>query len=127
MSTSDAAIPLEAVVEHGAQPHYDSTPKPKRKFSIGLAVAWIVTIGFLLVSLFPFYWMVRTAFSNGAVLATKPGSLLPVDFTLGAFKRVLGFSTVEEALAQGGSGASVNFWLALRNSIIIASAITIEC
>ena len=126
MSTMEPAVPLERIVNpgdtlHGEQP---VTPKPKRKFSFGLAVAWIVTILFLLVTLFPFYWMVRTAFSNGAVLATKPASLLPVDFTLGAFKRVLGLSTVEEAQAQGGSGASVNFWLALRNSIIIAMAIT---
>ena len=127
MSTMEPAVPLERIVNpgdtlHGEQP---VTPKPKRKFSFGLAVAWVVTILFLLVTLFPFYWMVRTAFSNGAVLATKPSSLLPVDFTLGAFKRVLGLSTVEEAQAQGGSGASVNFWLALRNSIIIALVITV--
>ena len=38
---------------------------------------------------------------------------------------MLGLGTVEEAQAQGGSGASVNFWLALRNSIIFATAVTI--
>ncbi len=97
----------------------------KRRFSVGRAIAWIVTIGFLLVTLFPFYWMVRTAFSNGATLATEPSSLLPVDFTFGAFKRVLGLGTVQEAQAQGGSGASVNFWVSLRNSIIIATVITV--
>ena len=48
-----------------------------------------------------------------------------MDFTLGAFKRVLGLSTVEEAQAQGGSGASVNFWLSLRNSIIFSTVITV--
>jgi multiple sugar transport system permease protein len=126
MSTIEPEIPFEADVAPGdtlqERPHL---PKPKRRFSIGLALAWTATILFMLVTLFPFYWMVRTAFSNGALLATKPASLLPVDFTLGAFKRVLGLGTVEEAQAQGGSGASVNFWLALRNSIIIATVITI--
>src|SRR6478735_2905802 len=127
MSTMEPAVPLERIVNPGDTLHGDHpvTPKPKQKFSIVLAVAWVVTILFMFVTLFPFYWMVRTAFSNGALLATKPASLLPVDFTLGAFKRVLGLGTVEEAQAQGGSGASVNFWLALRNSIIIATVITI--
>jgi multiple sugar transport system permease protein len=127
MSTIEPEIPLERIVNPGDTLHGEEpvTPKPKRRFSIGLAVAWIVTIAFMFVTLFPFYWMVRTAFSNGAVLATEPSSLLPVDFTLGAFKRVLGLGTVEEAQAQGGSGASVNFWLSLRNSIIIATVITI--
>jgi len=106
--------------------HGEQSLKPSgRRFSWGRALAWVITIGFMLVTLFPFYWMVRTAFSNGALLATEPASLLPVDFTLGAFERVLGLGTVEQAQAQGGSGASVNFWLALRNSIIIATTITV--
>src|SRR6478752_6170600 len=133
MSTSDAAsVPVHAAIEAEAheQPdpnlHGEQSLKPSgRRFSWGRALAWVITIGFMLVTLFPFYWMVRTAFSNGALLATEPASLLPVDFTLGAFKRVLGLGTIEQAQAQGGSGASVNFWLSLRNSIIIATAITI--
>jgi len=133
MSTSDAAsVPVHAAIEAEAheQPdpnlHGEQSLKPSgRRFSWGRALAWVITIGFMLVTLFPFYWMVRTAFSNGALLATEPASLLPVDFTLGAFKRVLGLGTVEQAQAQGGSGASVNFWLALRNSIIIATTITV--
>jgi len=125
MSTIEPEIPLERIVAPGDTLQQPLTPKSKRKFSFGLALAWIVTIGFMFVTLFPFYWMVRTAFSNGAVLATEPSSLLPVDFTLGAFKRVLGLGTVQEAQAQGGSGASVNFWLSLRNSIIIATVITV--
>src|SRR6187397_2645826 len=67
----------------------------------------LLTIIFLVffVTLFPFYWMLRTALSNGKSLPSNPSSLLPADFTLGAFKRVLGFSTVEQAQAEGGSGA----------------------
>ena len=65
----------------------------------------------ILITLFPFYWMLRTAFSTSKSLFTDPASLLPVDFTLGAFERVLGLATPEEARAEGGSGAAVNFWL----------------
>ena len=55
--------------------------------------------------------------------ATRRRSL-PADFTWGAFKRVLGLSTVEEAQAEGGSGADINFWLYLRNSVIVSVVIT---
>jgi multiple sugar transport system permease protein len=79
----------------------------------------------IIITLFPFYWMLRTALSTQRALPTDPGSLLPVDFTLGAFKRVLGLSTVAEAQAEGGSGASINFWLYLRNSVIFATTVTV--
>ena len=79
----------------------------------------------LLATLFPFYWMLRTALSNTKSLAANSSSLLPADFTLGAFERVLGLSTTAEAIAQGGSGASVNFWLYLRNSLIVATTTTV--
>lgn len=95
-------------------------PRP----SAGKITAWIAMSVFLLVSLFPFYWMLRTALSNGASLASDPGSLLPVDFTWGAFERVLGLATTEEAQAQGGSGASLNFWGYLLNSVFVATLIT---
>jgi multiple sugar transport system permease protein len=58
-------------------------------------------------------------------LPGHPNSLLPVESTLGAFKRVLGLSSIEEAQAQGGSGAAVNFWLYLRNSLVVATITTV--
>ena len=51
----------------------------------------------IIATLFPFYWMLRTALSTTKSLFSDPASLLPVDPTLGAFKRVLGLSTPEEA------------------------------
>ena len=39
--------------------------------------------------------------------------------------RVLGLGTQEQAIAEGGSGASVNFWLYLRNSILYAGLVTV--
>ena len=104
-----------------------STPAPKARthLSAGRVVAWIVLWFFILLTIFPFYWMLRTGLSNNKALAANSSSLLPADFTLGAFKRVLGLSTVAEAQAEGGSGASINFWLYLRNSIIVATLITL--
>ena len=60
----------------------------------------------LLITIFPFYWMLRTALSNNYVALHRPFVVLPVDFTFGAFKRALGLASPAEAAAQGGSGAS---------------------
>jgi multiple sugar transport system permease protein len=105
----------------------EATARPKaegKKINIGRIVAWAVMIILILITLFPFYWMLRTALSTSKSLFSDPASLLPVDFTWGAFKRVLGLSTAAEAQAEGGSGAAVNFWLFLRNSIIYATLTT---
>jgi multiple sugar transport system permease protein len=105
-----------------------STPERRRRhvpFSPGRLAAWVVMIGFLILSLFPFYWMLRTALSTTRSLPSAPSSLLPVDFTWGAFERVLGLGSKAQAVAEGGSGASVNFWLYLRNSVLYAGAVTL--
>jgi multiple sugar transport system permease protein len=105
----------------------EATARPKaegKKINIGRIAAWAVMIILILITLFPFYWMLRTALSTSKSLFSDPTSLLPVDFTWGAFKRVLGLSTAAEAQAEGGSGAAVNFWLFLRNSIVYATLTT---
>src|ERR1043165_9197893 len=97
----------------------------RKPMNLGRILAWAFLIILLILTLFPFYWMLRTALSNNTQLAAHPNSLLPVETTLGALKRVLGLSTIEEAQAQGGSGASVNFWLYLRNSLVVATVTTV--
>jgi multiple sugar transport system permease protein len=100
-------------------------PRAKgKRMNAGRVAAWVAMIILILITLFPFYWMVRTAFSTSKSLFSDPNSLLPVDFTLGAFKRVFGLATSAEAQAEGGSGAAVNFWLFLRNSIVYATLST---
>jgi multiple sugar transport system permease protein len=79
----------------------------------------------LFITIFPFYWILRTALSNNYALLTDPSSLAPVHFTWGAFERVLGLASPAQALAQGGSGASVNIPLYLRNSVIYATSVTV--
>lgn len=103
----------------------DTPARPRRRISGGRILAWVALIAFLILTLFPFYWMLRTALSTSRSLPSDPSSLLPVDFTFGAFKRVLGLATPEEAMAEGGSGASVNFWLYLRNSMIYSTVVTV--
>jgi len=79
----------------------------------------------ILITLFPIYWMFRTAFSNNRAMFGEPLSLLPVDFTFGPLQRVLGLATPEEALAEGGSGASINFAQYMLNSIAACTLITV--
>ncbi|MCF3963559.1 carbohydrate ABC transporter permease [Streptomyces fuscigenes] len=94
------------------------------RLSPGRIGAWVFIIVVLIVTIFPFYWILRTAFSNNVALPTDPSSFLPVDFTWGAFKRALGLASQAEAQAQGGSGAALDTPLFLRNSIIYATVQT---
>ncbi|UYG17225.1 carbohydrate ABC transporter permease [Brachybacterium huguangmaarense] len=103
----------------------DAPRRHRKPFSWGRLVAWIVMIVFLFITVFPFYWMLRTALSSNNALATDPSSLLPVGWNLGGFERVFGLQDVEEAVSQGGSGASINFWRYLLNSVVVATTITI--
>jgi multiple sugar transport system permease protein len=96
-----------------------------RRRRLRKSVGWIVMGVLLLVTLFPFYWMLRTSFSTNGALASNSGSLLPAEFSVEGWKRVLGLSTPAEALADGGSGASLNFWLYLRNSFVVATVTTV--
>jgi multiple sugar transport system permease protein len=97
----------------------------RRKVRWGRALAWAALGILLLVTLFPFYWMLRTALSTNTALYTSPGSLLPVELSWGAFERVLGIATPAEAAAEGGTTGSIDFWLYLRNSVIVATTITL--
>lgn len=100
-------------------------PAERRRVDPGRVLAWTMLILALGITIFPFYWMLRTSLSNGRALFSQPTSLLPVDFTWGAYGRVLGLSTPAQAIAEGGSGASVNFWLFLRNSVIYSTLVTL--
>jgi multiple sugar transport system permease protein len=96
-----------------------------RRINWGRVAAWAILVLLVVITLFPFYWSLRTGLSNNRVLPSDASSPLPVDFTFGAFRRVLGMATTVEAQAEGGSGASLNFWLFLRNSVIFATIVTV--
>lgn len=82
-------------------------------------------IAVIVVTLFPFYWILRTALSSNGAISADPTSLLPTGFSLGGFERVFGMQSTKEALAQGGSGAAIDFWRYLLNSVITATMITV--
>ena len=95
----------------------------KIKRSSGRLIAWGFLILWILITLLPMWWIVRMAFSTQRDLLGNPTSLLPVNFTLDAFKRVLGMIPVSEAVAQGGFSKTLLFWLYLRNTLIMTIAI----
>lgn len=97
---------------------------PRRRIGLGRVLAWSALVVLLVVTLFPFYWMLRTALSTNTALYTNAGSLLPVEFSWGGFARVLGLSSPAEAAAEGGTTGSINFWLYLRNTVVVATVIT---
>jgi multiple sugar transport system permease protein len=99
--------------------------KPRKPVNWRRAGAWTLVVIALVVTVAPFLWMLRTALSSNHSLAANAGNLLPADFSWGAFKRVLGLQTPEEAIAEGGSGAAINFWWYLRSSIIVSTLVTV--
>jgi ABC-type glycerol-3-phosphate transport system permease component len=102
-----------------------SRPHRSRRLTPGRIMAWAYLGAIVLVTLFPFYWILRTALSNNYKLSTHPSSPLPVGFTWGAFERALGIASTAQAQAQGGSGASLDIALYLRNSVVYATCQTV--
>ena len=93
--------------------------------SIGRILMWAL-LGFILfLTLFPFWWVLRTALTTQTQIFENTTSLLPIGFTWFNFERVLGLVSTEENMAQGGSGQSINFVLFLWNSIRFATIITV--
>lgn len=88
---------------------------------LGWTVLWLA----VLLTVFPFYWMVRTALTDNDTVYTSNGSLVPPNLTLGNFARVLGLTDLTSAQAAGGSGAKVHFLLYLRNSVVFTTLIVI--
>jgi multiple sugar transport system permease protein len=98
---------------------------PKKPVNWRHIGAWAVVVLALVITIAPFLWMLRTALSSNHSLASNASNLLPADFSWGAFKRVFGMQSPEEAIAEGGSGAAINFWIYLRNSVIFATLTTV--
>ena len=97
----------------------------RRRITPGRAVAWAVMAAIVLITMLPFYWILRTALSSNDALAAHPGDILPVGTTTGGFERALGLQSAEEAIAQGGSGGGLRFWRYLVNSVVVSTLITV--
>ena len=95
------------------------------KLTPGRIMAWAVMILLIFITLFPFWWVARTAFSTQKLLLSDTTSLLPVGFTPDNFARVLGLLSTEQAIAAGGTGQAINFFLFLRNSFIVTTLLVL--
>ena len=93
---------------------------------MGRGVAWSILVLIVFISIFPFYWALRTGLSKNSELLAGDQSLFPGNSTILNFKRVLGIASEEEIIAVTGSAnsASFDYVLALRNSVIIATIVT---
>ncbi|MCZ0859178.1 carbohydrate ABC transporter permease [Actinomyces israelii] len=101
-----------------------ATVPPRTRLTTGRILAWAAMVLIMLFTLLPFYWVLRTALSSNAGITADPTSILPVDTNLRGFARVFGAQSTEAALADGGSGAAISFWLYLRNSVVVATLVT---
>jgi multiple sugar transport system permease protein len=88
-------------------------------------VLWIAIILIGLVTLFPFYWVVRTAFTFPRAVYTTPSAFFPPVFSIGNYQRVLGLVDAATDVKLGGSGQTLNFFVFLRNSIVVSTLITV--
>jgi len=86
----------------------------------GKIAAWFALSVFVFISIFPVWWVVRTAFSSTSAIFKQYQSILPVGFTLTNFARVLGFVGTNQAIKEGGAGQTFDFLLSLRNSVIVS-------
>ncbi|MBX3062258.1 MAG: carbohydrate ABC transporter permease [Anaerolineae bacterium] len=106
-------------------PNIESNRSSKPRLSAGRALAWGFLILWILTTLIPIYWIARMAFSTQRLLLAEPTSLLPVGFTLDAFKRVLGLLPVQTVLDQGGSPKVMHFGQYLLTTLVVTILITV--
>lgn len=106
-------------------PSSGESHRRRRRPTAGRLLGWLVLALVMLATLLPFYWMLRTALSTNAALPGAAADPLPVGLSIEGFRRALGLATAAESLADGGSGASLDFPLYLTNSVIVATLVTV--
>jgi multiple sugar transport system permease protein len=89
-----------------------------RQFPTGKVISWIVVILLAVITLFPFYWALRTALSTQRDLLSNPATLLPANFTWDNFRSVLGLET--------GTGRTFDFWHYLKNTVIVSTIVSVS-
>jgi multiple sugar transport system permease protein len=91
----------------------------------GRLLARVVLAVIVAATVFPFWWMIRTALTPADAIYTDNAGLLPHDPTLINFARVLGLTSEAEARAAGGSGARLDFARYLLNSAVYCGLIAV--
>ncbi|MEU7871792.1 carbohydrate ABC transporter permease [Dactylosporangium sp. NPDC049140] len=94
-----------------------------RRYTPGRILAWFALIAFLVLTIAPFYWMVRTALTPAGDIYSESGALFPSHPTMINFWRILGLVDAQTARDAGGSGAQINFLRYTLNSIVYCALI----
>ena len=96
----------------------------------GQFLSYLALLALLFVTLFPFWWVLRTALTSPTSVFSHVSSLAPVNPTIQNFERVLGLIDTKDLIGEGVvtsymSTATLDFWVFLRNSFIVSGSITL--
>jgi multiple sugar transport system permease protein len=99
-------------------------------FEWGDLLMFIFLVMLVILIIFPFWWVVRTGFTDPNSVYSDASSLLPVQPTTFNFERVLGLvdqATLMEIIAGNPNISSgvINFGIFMRNSFIVAGLVTL--
>ncbi|GAB4508388.1 MAG: carbohydrate ABC transporter permease [Anaerolineae bacterium] len=100
--------------------------QPRRPIPWGCILTGFLVGLVLFITLFPFYWVLRTALTDPDSVYAYADQLLPQDPTLFNFERVLGMVDQSEVVGQRAtnlSAGTINFWTYLRNSFIVSALV----
>lgn len=100
------------------QPEHHDSSVHQQGFPWGRVIAWVLAISLAVITLFPFYWALRTALSTQRDLLSDPATLLPANFTWDNFRAVLGM--------ESGSNRTFDFWHYLKNTVIVSTIVSIS-
>jgi multiple sugar transport system permease protein len=105
-------------------------PPPERvaNFGVGKIAMWVTMIALVLITLLPLWWVIRTGLTRPQALFSDTTAIYPTEATTDNFARVLGLIDPKTLVGQSSAGISVgslNFFLYLRNSIIMSALITL--
>ncbi|MGV2437030.1 MAG UNVERIFIED_CONTAM: hypothetical protein LVT10_20840 [Anaerolineae bacterium] len=107
---------------------------PTNKFSpmlsnlLGNGLVWLGLILIVVLIMFPFWWVIRTALTQPDLVYTNTSDFFPVQTTLLNFERVLGIIDGTDLVGMGIvnpniSTAKLNLWLFMRNSFMFSGLI----
>jgi multiple sugar transport system permease protein len=98
-----------------------ATHRSRRRVTPGRVVTHVILFGFLLLFMFPFYWMLSSALKPLEDIYAVSIQWWPARPTLQAYGEVLGLLPSKMLEARGG----VSMALTMRNSLIVAVTFTV--
>lgn len=98
----------------------------KLERNMGKVVMWAILGIIIFITLFPLWWVLRTALTAPKLVYFNIDTILPVQPTMDNFLRVTGLMDPARAIEISGSQSSVNFAVAFSNTIIFAGVITLS-